>query len=697
MQRFFRLSIINTLNAFAPVLKFLKQTAFKGQYSSGKGFIYYIVVKVSREMSVNPVSINNIDNKQRYQNINKNAGNVSFTGFNPVVGLMDIIESGGYAASFILQDGLGFVIPRVSKGIFRDSEKKDQYGNVIYKPNGKPERQYNWAYAKKEGIREVITGPSAFIIPLLALKGIKKTFGRANNVKLDYLDSFKKPFAEFASANAEALAGGTAAKTGFYERVFRSVIENTINSAVPDAEKLTGTELDNLAREFAQKQINIEAISADKSLSKKLKAQKIGEIGTVEDAFMRLKKGKIGGSVNELSLEMVTTNGKKAKGSIGELLSSMADYYDDASKTLKKTIKDKVNAKEIEELVAKFSNKRMGSRLLVNAGLVGLVAAFMTQIPKLYNLAWKDKKPKEDVTVETKQAGQPSFTGRLDILEKAGKKVFNSKNAKAISDIFELNGPVISGTAMPVVLYGFCIPPRLKHARDKYDYGEIVVRDLSSFTALLFGAKALARVFSDGFTRFTGLALHKKNLEGRNGFQKVLDYLNPVGGRHEILSTKQLTSKYTNIEEYKNGVDGFVEFIETSGGDVKKALSRDKNVKATVEKILKEFNGKAYADATSGEIKEALSAANKGKTKLIEEFYSLFKKENGLLSKSKTCNSAFGFLSTLVLVPTFIIWLAGVCERMTAKRTKHDNELAMARAGRIPSSRPTMEGFLGNR
>ena len=651
-------------------------------------------------MSVNPVSISQVDNKSRYQNKNKHADNVTFTGFNPVVGLMDFIATGGYAASFILQDGIGFVIPRVYKGVFRDSEKKDENGNVIYKPNGKPERQYNWAYAKKEGVREVITGPSAFIIPLLALKGIKKHFGRANNVKLNYLDSFKTPFAQFATENAEALANGTAAKKGFYERVFKSVIDETINTEA-GATKLSAEELNNLANKFAEKQVEFEAINADKTLSKKAKAKKISTLKTtVEEDFMHLKKSRIGGSVNELSLKMATSNGKKA-GSIGELLTSMSDYYDDASKSIKKALKNKLNAKEIEDFVVKFSEKRMGSRLLVNAGLVAMVAGFMTQIPKLYNLAWKsDKKPKEDTVTDAKQGEQPSFTGRMDILSKTGKKVFNSPRLKKISDMFELNGPVISGTAMPVVLYGFCIPPRLKHARDKYDYGEIVVRDLSSFTALLFGAKALARIFSDGFTKFTGLGLHKKNLEGRNFFQKVFDYLNPVDGRHQILSTKQLTSKYTNLQDYKNGVDGFVEFIETSGGDVKRALSADKNVKATVEEILKGFNGKTYAEATSKEIKEALSLANKNKTELIDKFYELFKKENKLLSKAKTCNSAFGFASTLILVPAFIIWLAGVCERMTAKRTKQDNEIALAKKlaqARIPSSRPTMEGFLGNK
>lgn len=59
-------------------------------------------------------------------------------------------------------------------------------------------------------------------------------------------------------------------------------------------------------------------------------------------------------------------------------------------------------------------------------------------------------------------------------------------------------------------------------------------------------------------------------MEGHNGFHKVIDYLNPNDTHHSVLSTKQLISKYTNIEDYKGGVNGFMDFIEASGGDVKK-------------------------------------------------------------------------------------------------------------------------------
>lgn len=650
--------------------------------------------------------------------INKKNSAPSFQGLNPMVATMDFIEKGGYPASFIIQDGLGFIAPRVGKGLLRGSELKDENGNPILDENGKQKRELNWEYARKEGIREVITGPSAFIIPLGMLAFINKQFGRGNNVKLNYLDSFKKPFTDYAKNNLEVIKNGNPDKGQFYKAVFSDAINKTINDD-PKADKLTAEEVNKLAGEFAQKQIQIEKIKTDKSLSKKERNTKIGEIGTVEDAFMQLKKNRIGGSVNELAVKITASNGETKGSSISELLKAMDDYFDDAVKTTKKTIKKETQPQQIEEILKKFTNRKMGSRILTNLSIFAAVSAFYTQIPKLYNMGLKSNpalkgtvaaKAQDDNDNKNKNNKDVSFTGMGSFLEKTGEKVFNGKNAKSVSNIFELNGPVISGNAMSVLLYGFCIPPRLEHAQDKYEFGEIVVRDFTAFTTLLFGAKALARIFSDGFTKLTGLALNKKDMEGRNAFQKVIDYLNPNDTRHSILSSKQLESKYTNIHEYKGRVNGFMEFIEESGGNIKKALAKDKDIKDITEKIVKKFNGKSYQEATVEEIKNALKSADKNNTALIKKFYELFKGDNGLLRNAKTCNSTFGFLSTIVLVPGLIMWLTHYCEKMTERRTQKDfaqknnetqnnnnkNKINLQTVS-LPAAQPSMAGFLNKK
>ena len=176
-----------------------------------------------------------------------NSNSVSFQGgVNPIVGFMDFIDAGGYAASFIIQDGLGFIAPRVGKGLVRGAhDKKDENGNVVLGKDGKPQRELNWALARKEFLREIITGPSAFLIPLGMLHVIKKNFGRGNNVKLNYIDGFQKPFTDFATKYSDEIASGNADKGKFYKRIFKDTIERSVNGSLPDAEKCQQKRLQN--------------------------------------------------------------------------------------------------------------------------------------------------------------------------------------------------------------------------------------------------------------------------------------------------------------------------------------------------------------------------------------------------------------------------------------------------------------------
>ncbi len=649
---------------------------------------------------------------------------VSFTGagFNPIVGLMDFIEQGGYAASFIIQDGLGFITPRVGKGLLRGSLKTDENGQPVMDENGKQKRELNWQLARKEFIREIITGPSAFLIPCAMFYGIKKWGGAANNVKLNYINGFEEPFTKFAQANADKLVSGAALdKKQFYKNVYAEIIERSINSKLPEGERIPTGRIDETAGKMAERLTEAEKIMADKTIKgKKAKRAELAKLGeSVEDMFMKLKKSNLGGAVNELAVEFNDAKGGTKGGNISELGKALGEYFDDAVKSIKKSLGENISPENIEKEIKHFTNKRMGSRVLTNLGVFAAIALFYAQIPKLYNMGQNGNPALKGTALNNTQneqqksdnkAKQVAFTGGFGkALSTAGETIFSNAKLKKLSDIFEFDGNIISGAAMPVLLYGFCIPPRLRKAEDKYDYGEIIFRDITSFTALLFGAKALARLFSDGFTKITGLALNKKDLTNRNFFQRVFDYLNPLDKRHSVLSSKQLESKYTNIDQYKGGVNGFMQFIEESGGNIKKALSKDKKIKAAVQDILNEFgDGKSYADATVTEIKDALKAAhgNADKT-LIQKFYSLFGNENKLLSKAKTCNSAFGFISTIILIPSLIIWIASKCEKMTKQRAEQDMAAAeaersqqaakhLARRGQLAGQIPTMAGFLGN-
>ena len=231
-------------------------------------------------MSVQPVNLSTTDkqNRQKFAKLKENQ--VAFKGnVNPIVGLMDFIDKGGYPAAFIIQDGLGFIAPRVGKGVLRGSVQKDEDGNPILDENGHKIRKYNWEYARKEGIREVITGPSAFLIPLGLLALVKKYFGSANNVKLNYINSFSKPFVEFLEDNSNALDSAKANKSQFYKKVFEDVITKTINGEDGKLGNIENDKITSIAEEFTNKLIKIENVKSSKEFDKNTKKVKLAELG----------------------------------------------------------------------------------------------------------------------------------------------------------------------------------------------------------------------------------------------------------------------------------------------------------------------------------------------------------------------------------------------------------------------------------
>ena len=143
--------------------------------------------------------------------------------------------------------------------------------------------------------------------------------------------------------------------------------------------------------------------------------------------------------------------------------------------------------------------------------------------------------------------------------------------------------------------------------------------------------------------------------------------------------------------------------MKENGGDVKKVLKIDNAVHDNAEKIMKKFGNKSLKDASFEEIQEAFKKA-KGSDEL-EKIYSKFHaQDNKFINRAKTFNSAFGFASTLILVPAFMMWLARYCERMTRKAVEKENAQKKAQQAQevqqpkvpevILSNKPTMAGFL---
>lgn len=640
-------------------------------------------------------AINSTTSVAKHKSINerKNKQQQSFTGsFNPVVTLMDAIDKGGFAASFIAQDGIGMVAPRIYEGLNRN-RKEDE--------NGKKTGPLNWEFARREGIREILSGPSAFLIPMGIMAIVKKTSGTANNVHVNHIETLGNNFADYAAKNLEHLKDAQAFKKGYYAQVFENALYNSTDK------NLNGDALKQTAQNFADKLVEAENKRAGKN---KKGANKL--LGEIVDEYMKIRKQNAAPSSNELEVILKVEGKDKPLGTnIRRLVQSLTDYSGDALEKVNKHLSKNANG-SIDEYIKKFNTHRAGTRVLSNLGMWSAVVGFYTLIPKLYNLGIKhdpglkglveegaeqqaagadtDKKDaknskdtKKDVDNKDKDI---AFTGGF--ASKAGETAMKNGSIGKILKNFEFNGASMSVPAMLTLLFGFCLPPRYMNAKSDKERKEILVRDISSFTAILFGAKALSRGFSDVFANASGLALNvKPENHNKNFLNKVKNYFT-AGSGVEVLTSEQIVSKYSNINEYKDGINGFFNFLQENGGNVKKVLLNvDQTVKENAEEIMKKFNGKNIKDATMEEIHEAFKKAKDSEA--LEKIYTVFStKDNKFINRAKTLNSAFGFASTLILVPAFMMWLARYCENMTKKAIAKEKE-EKAAANTTQTTQPT--------
>ena len=621
--------------------------------------------------TLNVAKHNNLkeQNQQKHQQ-------TSFTGsFNPVVTLMDAIDKGGFAASFIAQDGIGMVAPRIYEGLNRNREKDE---------NGKKIGPLNWEFARREGIREILSGPSAFLIPMGIMAIIKKTSGTANNVHVSHIEALGQNFADYAAKHPDQLKNSSEFKKGYYAQILENALENSTD------ETFNGEQLKDKAKSFAEKLVDSEEKRAnkDKKNANKLQAE-------IVDEYMKLRKQYSAPSGNELAVSLKVSGKDKPLGTnIRQLVQSLTDYSGDALEKVNKHLEKHANG-NIDEYIKKFNTHRAGTRVLSNLGMWSAVVGFYTLIPKLYNLGLKhdpglkglveegaektEDKVKEDKKAEAKDQTKDknvAFTG--GIASMAGKTAMKEGGISKVLKIFEFNGASMSVPAMLTLLFGFCLPPRYINAKSDKERKEILVRDISSFTAILFGAKALSRGFSDVFANASGFALNiKPENHNKNFFNKLKNYFT-AGSGVNVLNSEQIVSKYSNVEEYQNGINGFFNFLEENGGNVKKVLLNvDKTVKENAEEIMKNFNGQSIKDATIEDIHKAFEKA-KG-SEALEKIYTVFStKDNKFVNRAKTMNSAFGFASTLILVPAFMMWLARYCENMTKKAIAKEKEQKVA-------------------
>ncbi len=657
----------------------------------------------------------NIISAEQQPNNVRNTTNPSFgAGMvgNGIITTMDAIDRGGLVASFLVQDFFGLNIPRTATGFFRNSEVTGEY---------------NYQEAAEVGIREFLSGPTMFAIPMLMLWGIKKHFGKSNDVPVDMIRVLGAEYSKLAESKGVAdLKDLEKVKRAFYADMFENVLKNAYE------DKAVGG-IRQEAEYFANELMEVENLRKNKktkSFIDKFRGKKVE--GTAEDKMAALveryadirKQHAVDASSSFLEANIKSGN-YHANRSFEKVAHDLRNFVEDAVGTLtKKAEKSDSNLGNMKEFISKFTNMRIGSRVLTNFSMVGGIIAFCSIIPKLYQLSDKNpglkgleddeisaekqqKTPRNAaVTVSSDNAGnvketniqhneksqeQPKQVAFCGATEAIGK-VISEKNGllAKFAKAFEFDGynvslmGLISACSIGVVI------PRFVQAREENERKEVLFRDTTTIATIIFAAKAVQHIFAGICTKFTGFGLANLPKDDTSVLKKMFNYIRPHKGVN-VLSSAELVAKYTNLEKYNGGIAGFAEFVDNSGGDIKKMFASNKEAESLLKQLYESVaKSKSYDNASNLDIVEALKDIIKdGKpSDTLDKLYAIFKdtKTNSFLRKAKVLNSSFNFATLFVVVPVLLGWLIPrLNESFTKKRmqAKKDAKNSVSTANEV--------------
>ncbi|HSA07711.1 MAG TPA: hypothetical protein P5556_11095, partial [Candidatus Gastranaerophilales bacterium] len=207
------------------------------------------------------------------------AGAILSGSLNAVDKGMKWIENGGFFAEFITVDAFGMMGPRTVQAYNRN---KEELGHLNHKAGS------------EEAIREFLTGPSLFIVPISFIALSAKIFGKASKVDLKTLKQFKNLTEQaIASPKEKSLT------SSFFKEIADSVYktdkkqgaEEVINGInVTEAKDLFASQLNSLHAKTAEYDNKLAQTGFFKHLLQKLTGNENKEIKDLRIEIVKTKK-----------------------------------------------------------------------------------------------------------------------------------------------------------------------------------------------------------------------------------------------------------------------------------------------------------------------------------------------------------------------------------------------------------------------
>ena len=277
----------------------------------------------------------------------------NFTGFTDgLVGFWELVDKGGRAVQFTIEDMLGTNFPRTYKGAMAG-----------YKYTGK----INKKALIQEGLREFLTGPIMTLCPLAIISISKAKMGKSANTHVENIKNLS--FIAQEAANAK----GDLSQLDFFEAIAKDALKNTIGEGEFSDE---AKELAKGIQDYSQIKILNQAGQIDKKATKKAMGEALGKLQEQFSAIVKKNKKDFTGTDFLNATYSIT---KDQKGSLN--FKQYIQYADAYAKDISKTSSNGLIAKDkIQGFMKSWTNKR----LAIIGAMVGLTGILMYIIPKVY-------------------------------------------------------------------------------------------------------------------------------------------------------------------------------------------------------------------------------------------------------------------------------------------------------------------------
>ena len=320
-------------------------------------------------MKLTAVSDNTIKNTTNNNNNNNAKKRLSFRGFaDSAVVMWDIIDAGGRALQFTVEDMLGTNFPRTYKGAMSG-----------YKHT----KKINFPSLLQEGIREFLTGPIMSIAPYVILGVATALGGKSANTHITNIENLS-----YIAGKLPNSVDKNNFKGVYFENVIQDMLKQTLKTDKLDDNDVK-TLLDGI-NEYDSILENIKQLATRKEKkAAKAKAKEI--LNTMQNNFERIIKSKKANfkdtdfQVAKFSLDNAKTASANFENYIGYTTAFANDYLKENAKG---------SALDLAENTIKaFKKNWIGKRVITIISMIALTGVIMSFIPKLYTLASGKKNP----------------------------------------------------------------------------------------------------------------------------------------------------------------------------------------------------------------------------------------------------------------------------------------------------------------